>query len=589
MAVLEPCITVEVFEHGTRRQLPLVRPDDAERRQVFKLRFEGSAVTPRWDVAVSEGQHIDVQVLVYENDGAARYGAFLEDVQLGGGEVIVRLYPFQEWACPGRGSAPRALHAAVAINPDQVLIFGGVSGRDLDPLSARDPRAHGGALPVDTIELYDGRTHRFTTLPITSFDEDTAFRRTLFDAVLVGEEPNPTDPTRSLYRVRVIGGFTGPLGSPLLHFDNVGTRGVGGSPFVPSIMAEIGRTVDLVVDPVALSVAIEDAEFAAPVPRGGLLEVSDFFGVAGPVDPALVLIGLRPDGLTFTPSALTYSYTREGMAVDIRNLANVRLGASVHVVPQGFVVWGGNVNHGGDVSAAAGEFLPAMGGAGVPISATGGLPMPTAFHTGTTIGPTTALIAGGFEVDATGSVLSAPSPTPIFFLEAGAGIPPALSARLVPTPVDHVNTIFHTATPIPGLGVVLVGGAGVDMTGNRLAPQSQVAFINGASYTAIAGAALSTPRWGHTTTVLGGHRLLVVGGFTRDTDSTVSMNAIEAIRDAEIFFWDPAPRDLFGDECAADQEERDDAAVDEVDAGLPPRVDAGFDSGLPDTGVPDGG
>jgi len=178
-------------------------------------------VTPRWDVEVAEDQQIDVQVFVYENDGAARYGALLEDVELGGGEVIVRLYPFQQWACPGTGAAPRALHSAVAINPWQVLIFGGVSGTDLDPASARDPRAHGGALPVDTIELYDGRAHRFTNLPITSFDGATSFRRVLFDAVLVGAEPSSADPLRSVYRVRVIGGFTGPAGSPLLHFDNV--------------------------------------------------------------------------------------------------------------------------------------------------------------------------------------------------------------------------------------------------------------------------------------------------------------------------------------------------------------------------------
>jgi len=56
MSVSDPCITVQVFEHGTRRQLPLVRADDADRKEVFKLRFEGPAVRPRWDVAVAKGE-----------------------------------------------------------------------------------------------------------------------------------------------------------------------------------------------------------------------------------------------------------------------------------------------------------------------------------------------------------------------------------------------------------------------------------------------------------------------------------------------------------------------------------------------------
>lgn len=578
MSVPEPCITVVVYEANTRNQLPLVVPDDEDGTEYFKLRFEGGGVAPRWDVRVAPGQLIDVEVLVYENDGAARYGAFLEDVDPSAGEVNVRLYPFREWACPGSAGTPRALHRAVAINEHQVLIVGGVSGGDLDPLSARDPRAFGGALPVDSIELYDGRTHRFTTLRIESPDGEAFFRRVLFDAILVGEN-----------RVRVIGGLTGPGGSPLLHFDNLGTYARFGSPFLPSVGAQVGSTVDLVIDAEDGSVQIVDATEIAP--RGGLLDVSAFYDPPppmrpSPVEPALVLIGLAPEGMMFAPSVSAYAYTREGQVGEIWTLANPRMGATAHPFGESFVVWGGNVGHGepstaASLAATAAERLTPGGEIGVPIAVGGGVPMPSAFHSGTNLGGGRALIAGGYLVAPTGDVLSAAPPASIYFLSIDAG--PTFDVRPVATPVEHVNTILHTATTVPGLGVALVGGAGVDSTGDRLAPQGQAVFVNGAGYVEVDG--LTTPRWGHTATVLSGHRLLVVGGFARDTETAVP-NGLVAVQSAELFYWDEAPRDLLSDECATHMLEPDDAAVGGMDAGLPPPADAGTDAGPPtDAGV----
>lgn len=574
--VPNPCITVVAYEHGTRNQLPLVRADDESRTEYFKLRFEGATVTPRWDVRVEEGQRVDVQVLVYENDGAARFGALLEDV---GSEedVAVRLYPFREWACPGTAAAPRALHGAVALDEHRVLIFGGVQGEMLDPLSARDPRAHGGARLVNTIELYDGRTHTFQQLEIQGIDGATFFRRVLFDSFLVGENT-----------VRVVGGFTGDAGTPILHFDNLGTRAITtfGSPFLPSMNAVPAFSVDLVVDAAMGAVRIEDAS-AGIIPRGGLIDVSAFFGSGAVTDPALVTLGIAPMGMEFNPPQELYEITREGAAGNVRRLANVRMGASTHPYDDGFVAWGGNVNHmTGDAASSAAEFLDRGTSDGVIVPAVG-VPAPTAFHTATSLGEGRSLMAGGFRVEDDGFVYNGDPSVPLWYLTVGVG--PSFEVATVPTPPTHVPSIFHTASVVPGQGVALLGGAGVDPpgstfgSGNRLAPLAQAVFVNGAAYTPIQ--ALSTPRWGHTATVLSGHRLLVVGGFSRDPGA-VATTFLEAIQSAELFYWDEAPPDLQRAECDNNMPEREDAGPEGMDGGVPPRFDAGTDAGMPvDAGI----
>ncbi len=598
-SVSTPCTTVEVVDTDSREPVALVDNSDAERKQVFKLRFEGNA-TPSFDIAIQDGRRVDVRIVVYENDGAARFGALLEGVDPSDQNVSIRLYPFREWACPGSAQlVPRALHGARRVGPDQVLIFGGVSGSELDALSLRDPVAFGGPLPVGTIEVYDGRTHSFTAVPVRRADgASTEFRRVLFHSLLVGEEPDEADPSHIRYRIRVIGGYTGPGGSPLMHFDNVGTRAPFGAPFVPSRTAETAAPIDLVYDPREPSVTLEDASFSMATARGGPIDIGDFFGTVGPTDPALAVISLAPDGAGFAPTENVFSYTREGEAADtLRTLSNLRMGPAVLTVSEGFLVWGGNVG-GMDLRASAGELFPARDGPSVPVPSPVSVPAPTAFHSWTrpAEGVDRFLIAGGYliEVDPStgGTVFNQTPPNPVYYLEVGAG--GSVAARVVPSD-GYVSTIEHTATVIPDVGVMLVGGASVEPAGamvgagNRLAAQEQAALVSGAQLELLPNLAFG--RWGQTATVLSGHRLLVVGGFTTDVGGMTTTD-MRSLASAELMYWDEAPRDLMPGECESHVEEPPDAAVDRMDAGLPPLSDGGpppRDAGPPvDAGI-DGG
>lgn len=593
MTIADPCTTVMVFDSETGEQLGLVDVSDPERKTSFKLQFEGNA-EPRFDVPLEPGQRVDVRVVVYENDGAARYGAFVEDVDPTAGPVSIRLYPFRQWACGGdRPSVPRALHGAELVNADQVLIFGGVQGFDLDALSLRDPEALGGPTLVDTIEVYDGRTHSFENVTIvdpaglltTGEDGSPRFRRVLFDSVIAEE---PADP-ESVTRVRVIGGYTGE--GPMLHFDNLGTRGARGAPFVPARDAQTALTMDLVYDPAGPTVTVEDAAFAMTTARGGPIHMGDFYGTVGPTDPALVVISLAPDAGRFAPTANVFSYTREGEAADtLRVLMNVRLGPAVLTVRDGFLVWGGNVGA-ADPRTAAGELFPPREDPSVLVPAPASAPPATSFHSWTRTGDDQFLIAGGYvlSADPDGLTMFNQVPAqPIYYLEVAEG--GAVDARIVDAP-GYASTIFHTSTSIPEVGVLLVGGAGVEPagamvgTGNRLAPQDQAVVVAGARYTPFPD--LGIERWGHTTTVLSGHRVLVVGGFGRDALG-MSPNAMRALPEAELMYWDEAPRDLLAGECEMHVEEPIDGAVEREDAGLPPIGDAGVPV-LPDAGPGDAG
>lgn len=588
--VSDPCTTVVVTDAQTGEQIPIVAADDVERTTHFLLRFEGN-VEPSFDIPLVEGQRVNVRVTVYENDGAARFGAYVEDVDPRAGPMTIRLYPFRQWSCPGaRQGFPRALHGAARVGPHQVLIFGGVSGGDLDALSLRDPDALGGALPVEAIEVYDGRTHEFRTVPVQTPDGTPVnFRRALFDSYYVGAEEVGG---RTLHRVRVIGGYTGGGGAALVHFDNLGTHGVDGTPLGPSENAETGTVVDLVYDPSGPVVTIEEVSLGATVVRGGPIHRSEFFG-SGSTAPSLVTVSLSPDGNDFASRNNTYSLLRDGTAADEdRTLQQPRLGPAILATDAGFLVWGGNVTS-TDAAATHGELFPHREGASELVPTPAGAPPPTAFHTATrsSEGEDRFLVAGGLLIDAettsTQTLFNQVPPSPLYYLEVAAG--GAIVTRRIDAP-GHASTIYHSVTRIEGLGLVLIGGAGVEPvgsisgTGNRLEALTQAAAVRGASYTRLPDLALG--RWGHTATPISGHRLLVVGGFTSNLDGS-SPNAMRSVADAELLYWEPPPRDLLPGECENSETEMVDASVELPDAGLPPATDAG--PPLADAGPPDAG
>ena len=593
-AIAEPCTTVQVFLSETGEQLELVEVDDTgDTKMGFKLRFQ--SLPPMFDVTLDEadvasGARIDVHVVVHDSTGAARFGAWVERVDPRDPAAEIRLYPFGQWSCPGTGATPRALHGAQRVGDDEVLIFGGVAGDEIDPLSLRDPAEYGGPLAVGGIEVYDGRTHEFRPVTIINRinDQDPALRRVLFATVDVGPEVDPDDSANTLHRIRLLGGYQAEGGVAMVHFDSLGTRGPAGAPIVPSRFVEAAGPVDLVYNARAGTVTIEDAAFSGAVARGGPLAVGDFFGMSSPTDPALVAITLAPMGGGFAPPTNVYSYTREGDAVDaMRVLETPRLGPAVLTVADGFLVWGGAINP--DVRATAGELFPPRGGDPMTLAAPPSVPVPAAFHSWNRTGEDRFLIAGGFAIQGAGEVgegtlLEQLPDTPIYYLEVGRG--GVLAARVVPAD-GYVSTIFHTATMIPEVGVVLIGGArprDIDETAAndpRLVPQDQAALVAGAALAPFPN--LGTARWGHTATLLSGHRLLVVGGFS---SHSMALDQLTAATPPELYYWDAAPRALLPGECGTHETMRIDAAVEHSDGGLPPITPPPSDAGA---GSPDGG
>jgi hypothetical protein len=613
---LAPCTSVQVFrvdEEGRRVPVQLFRletEDGAEPVGAYKLRFESRDIGFDAD-GLSPEETVDLEIRVFGDDGRPLYGASLEDVRLSAAEPLrVRLYPFRRWACPGPlgggGSPePRALHAAVPLPDGDVLIFGGVTGTDVDPASVRE-RARVGALLQRSIELYDASSHRFERVSGEGPDGQPGFGRVLFGHRYVGAEMGPEGNLR--HRIRIVGGWTLPpasAGTTALRFDNTGTLGGPfGSPVAPSDEVEVGDPVDLLFDPEALTVTFEDAT-SGVVPRGAAVRMSPFLGPGEPDDTSLVLVGLGPSGADWVPSPQFYLAERGGETRPVRDLITPRLGATVRPLPEalgGFLIWGGNAGHeAGTLAATAGEIqLEDETGGGTAVAAVDGLPPATAFHTMTRLGRDDLfLVAGGYRVADDGFIYFDPSPTPLSALQITDG--PTVVARRIEA-AGYTPTIFHTATETEDLGLVLVGGAHVD-AGNRLAPLPQAGAVDGSfawapiTHRSASGeptpSPLGVPRWGHTTTALSGHRLLVVGGFGRDEGSD-TVNALRALSRAELLYTQAAPAPLLTGQCGEDDLAPPDAgALGPMDAGLPPRLDGGApatpDAGPPDAGPADGG
>ena len=172
----------------------------------------------------------------------------------------------------------------------------------------------------------------------------------------------------------------------------------------------------------------------------------------------------------------------------------------------------------------------------------GGLNTARGGHTATLLMSGSVLVAGGIDTP------SFQGPTPVLAAEAFD----AVTGTSLPAGSLHTGRSWHTATPLPGGGVLLVGGFADDR--ETLAAGAE--RFDPASGEWLLAAAPSTPRAGHTATRLQNGDVLVVGGTNSSTDSALQLalgrgdgshpGAPGALRSAEIYRLGAAPDAAIG-------------------------------------------
>ena len=584
------CVTIEVWalRGGLRERVLLVLPDQPHTTGagVDQLRLPGPTI--RFDAMLDPEIDHELDIRVYDDGaGAASSRAFVRNVRFDGRPINVRLHPYRQWACPGPRSGgglplPRALHGAVRVDNDDVVLFGGVTAR---PTGSGAIEASGdlGPLIQPAIEVFDASESRFYVV------QGAQLPRVLFAARYLGREG-------ALHRIRVVGGYevTDPSAAAVTLEATLRFPGWG-APLYPSPSTQVADTVDLLYDPQAHSVQVVPA---MTTPRGGLnvLATNDageslvVLGYQNWTSPATM--GMRPD-----LSGQFHYLGMDGVAVDPGTLLRPRLGAAVaYLGPPGneFVVWGGNVTAAGidELRAGAGEILSRGRPAALVSTGLGladDLPDPVAFATATRFGDSVkaVLIAGGLRIDpATQRIAPSPEtdppplPDPLFVLEPDPTMP-GRYRRVGGDASLYQPTTFHAVVPVEEDAlrespitpeVWLVGGAVWSYAGadrSTLVETTQVGRVRylGTSFSYEQMPSLTVGRWGHSATLLSDGRLLVVGGFRRPSANPVA--EMELVPVAEVMDTEPAPvTTVPPSQC--------------VSTG----VDAGMDAGPPDAGPP---
>lgn len=587
------CLAIRVWEGVgvDRRQVPLYRTDDdhgGDGHPELRMQIpESRRVT--FDGRFGSGPY-EVEVELYDGStGAPIAQGANREAALGSSAVRVRLYAFDSWSCAGqrRDAAPtaqllpRAMHAATSLNNGDVLIYGGVTGAGIAtaPRMAMLP-IEGGAIAQTAIEVYVASEERFVMA-------GGSFNRVLFGSTLLPRCPSGIDPRA--YCVRVVGGFEAPVGQALrFSASQVFSESALGSPILPGQDAQVpaSNSVLLVYDPRSRSVT-EVADNLEGVSRTAFVAVTDF-GEGGELSAAVVGSVRDTGGATFAPSfesAAALVQADGAIVLPSVSLGQNRLAAGVARLSPArddFLVWGGNISATGgpDPSTDAGHIVDAAGRSVAVASGAGGVPPPVAFHTVTSIGTEGVLVAGGLKVARPAGAMDTPilrlAPDPgrtLVYLRADAA-GTAITA-FAPSDAGYTSTILHTATRLPGGDVLLVGGSerrtpsggSLDLEFFEVAQVVRVSQGSPGTVTWRALPSLIEGRFGHATALLPDGRLLVTGGFRRNTDK------LDALSSAEIFSFATPPAVI--DACVdPDAPIAGDSGPAPVDAGAP-RSDAG--------------
>lgn len=572
-----PCTTVRVYrEDGSRMvPVPLLRPGDdhATATGAVELRFADQTI--EFDAQLASDQRHDLFVAVYAGrPSVPTWGARVQDLDPSREDVRVRLYPFATWSCPGRAEenpvSPRAFHQAIQVGNGDVLLLGGItSDGEIGPASAATPPRGRGGLLQPVVDVYDPAESRFHRVSVTDEEGFEGFGRVLFGAMYLGEAGDQR------YRIRVIGGFgldPSNDGTAVLNFDNSGFFAPLGAPFTPTSNAIIRNGADYIYDARERTLTWEAQFEPSTVPRGGGIVLSD------PVADGTraVLIGLSVGAF---PAGQYYTFNGDTASRDIP-LLHPRLGASIDAIPDMnvFLVWGGDLSDTMPmVLPMAGEILAQTGAVTVISSMGGALPRPVAFHTSTRVSADTVIIAGGIAIEDAGNLLVTQPDPPIFGLRVAPG---PLVSQVAVDATGYRAGILHTATFIPGHGVLIAGGA-VNDAGNRLVSVNSVGMLR-----PVAGGSfrfddsvddLTEPRFGHAATVLDGERVLITGGL-----GPSGMN-LRPLALAEVLFFGQARVPTIADGACIDLPEdppldggTDAGATVTMDAGMMAPLDAGM-------------
>ena len=606
------CVHVSICEQvseSTCNSVPLLRPEeDHATPGGFVLSFlVGADRQLRFDAQLRDGARYKVRVELYQDpaehpEGAQAIAAGEADGVAfgGGGPVRVRLYPFERWSCAGPRTAGgtetqplgRALHEAVRLPNGDVLIFGGVVASRVPAVGFVE-----GALLQREVEVYATAEDRFYPVSVTTPEPRGGVGRVFFAAALL-----PSAAGATTYRIRVLGGFRLDDDAVAARFDASQAGSFHGTPILPGERAVPADPVDLVYDATTRALRVEVASGAGISPAG-FNAVTDFGETTSP--RAALLLGVTSNGSMVDPprpqiDPLAVSWVDSSGTIGAPAMLSAgRFGATITRLERDrdvALVWGGNVEEatGDETASHAGDMfeedrsVTAVAG-GVVTGIDTGLPPSVVFHTATRIEDDVVLLAGGLEVGSEMiegmGVTTRVASRPLAVL-TWAGDGPRFTATYPALPAEVTATIFHTATvvPVAGVedGVLIAGGAGRQGT-QTLFPQQLTGTVQRApgGYEYAPGPSLIEGRWGHTATLLGNGRVLVVGGFGRTGAELRSLTAAELL----VRSTPPAAIRMCGDETM-DAGTRADSGP--ADAGA--RTDGGVadDAAAVDGAAPDG-
>jgi len=529
-----------------------------------------------FDARAEPGRAYDIDMIVFGEAGptglsppvAAGHasGVVLE----GGGEVaVMRLYPTSAWSCPGNGndvpprSFRRAFHESVALSNGDVLIIGGIAIPD-DGVSPAVVGASAGLVEgSDSVWVYDSRAEQL--LPVTVDGDAALLSRVAFQARWVQR----TGLGRELVRL-----YGGVMGTSTLTFavGAVATsphpRAIGPSP-VPAPVVDLEYDADshtlavsMTGDPV--NAVLQSA--SRDLPSDAQPQVAGLFGGGG-------------------LSEVTRFGTESASDITLAGpmLPSPLSGATITVIGSAgssYLVYGGNRAQTGMDQNLGRAFV--LGSTGMPNALTPPANLrPSGLHTASSIDANTVLYIGGLSlVDATVlapsfSVLRAVTYDGVSLAALDVAIPAAVE----PSRIYHSATLYREPDAVRS-SVVVVGGT----TATEQLQALGTAFVVDLSQTPPRRALppLQFARFGHSTALLRGGRVLVTGGLRRGTGADSSK--LLGVTEVELMVVRPLPAPVFCDVSVdagtSEDAGRDAPMMSRPDAGRDAALSAGADAGV---------